>query len=307
MKISELSELVAFDGEEMLPIVGTFDSALTNFKTRLKSIRSWILSSPILTGNAQAESTPATSDNSLKLATTAFVKNVIADGGEFVQSIESKIRSLAFGQGTVINSGADLNNYTTIGRYCCKDAQVPSTVTNRPTNDNLRFELIVEYSGPTASVKQTYNVTGETDESYTRSYYNGNWGSWSKLATMYDCSYIVKRYRYVYTGWTPGNHGVRANDFEVYLNNAWEPYGMSTPTGYYPAAVRQMSPGDDDVITRAINLNSTGASVVWSLRNLKSGSSVQDIMASGTATLEVVYLPETSKYELPSMTVTAQI
>ena len=84
---------------------------------------------------------------------------MIADGGEFVQSIESKIRSLAFGQGTVINSGADLNSYITIGRYCCKDAQVPSTVTNRPTSDNLRFELIVEYSGPTASVKQTYNVT----------------------------------------------------------------------------------------------------------------------------------------------------
>lgn len=306
MKISELTEIVAFDGEEMLPIVGTFNSALTNFKTRLKSIRSWMLDSPDLTGTPTAESTPATSDNSLKLATTAFVKNVLADGGEFIQHIGKMIKSIAFGQGTVINSGADLNNYTTIGRYCCKDAQVPSTVTNRPTNDNLRFELIVEYSGPTASVKQTYNVTGETDESYTRSYYNGNWGSWSKLATMYDCSYIVKRYRYVYTGWGPGPHKIKANEFEVFNGSTWESGGISTPDGYYPAAIRQLSPGDEAssgyasgyVVPQAFSLNAEGASNAFSFFSLRGndGSSVADY-ANGTVTINILYLPLSSKTE----------
>lgn len=306
MKISELTEQTTVEGvRDFFPVIRS--GIVGNSKMSLATLRNWVLSSPILTGSPTAESTPDTSDNSLKLATTAFVKNVIADGSSFITSLMNKVRAAAFGQGSVIQRNADLNDYTAVGRYCCKDNDIPATVTNRPTANTHRFELIVEVIGPSSCIKQTYKESGLADVSYTRSYYQGDgWGSWSRIATTYDSSYIVKRYRYVYTGWAPGPHRVKANDFEVYNGSTWESGGISTPKGYYPAAIRQLSPGDEGVngdsggyvVPQAFSLNAGGTSNAFSFFNLRSGGTSVADYVRGTVTIDILYLPLSSKIEL---------
>lgn len=81
--------------------------------------------------------------------------------------------------GTAIQSGDDLNDYTTPGRYNSTQASVTSTLLNIPENFASGFTMTV-YRTYGDNVIQVIFRGGASNAIYTRAKTNAGWQSWYK-------------------------------------------------------------------------------------------------------------------------------
>ena len=93
----------------------------------------------------------------------------------------SKRHSLS-NRGTMIPSGANLNDYTTPGDYFVSSANDASTITNTPTS-GAGYRLIVA-SGYVPGYLRQYAI-GMSGVMYTR-HYQTSWSNWVKIVDTYD-------------------------------------------------------------------------------------------------------------------------
>lgn len=95
----------------------------------------------------------------------------------------------------MIQSGDDLNDYTTPGTYVCSDSTTANSLNNCPTT--LGFKLIVMHARTTTTYCQIiipYYLSGDASFIQYRAYNGSSWGSWHKLATTdgLDNNYVIK-------------------------------------------------------------------------------------------------------------------
>lgn len=90
----------------------------------------------------------------------------------------------------VIPRNSDVNNYKTMGRYCCLSTETAKTIINIPIN---RFAFYLDVTVMTDNIiKQVFtNSQQSSPDIYIRTYYNGNWGKWFNIrgATIGDIFY----------------------------------------------------------------------------------------------------------------------
>lgn len=80
--------------------------------------------------------------------------------------------------GTVLSSGADLDDITTPGIYYSDTAAKSASLVNSPITTNA-FKLIVEHLASVARIKQTIYANNVMSTKYTRTKIE-NWGPWKK-------------------------------------------------------------------------------------------------------------------------------
>ena len=131
----------------------------------------------------------------------------------FCQGNDSRLTDNRTPINNQIPANSDLNNFITQGFYYCQgDVDIVPTVTNQPLTTNQKsFVMIVQRMSPTRIVQiLTYYHTNVT---YTRTYVNSAWNSWTALIKEGDSRLSNAR--------TPTSHAVNANT-----------YGLGT-TGVY--------------------------------------------------------------------------
>ena len=75
---------------------------------------------------------------------------------------------------TIIVSGTNLNNLTTVGEYYCNNNTIAASLSNCPVN--IAFHLSVIKHAGIRQILKTY-ATNNT-RTYERNYYNNSWGAW---------------------------------------------------------------------------------------------------------------------------------
>lgn len=75
---------------------------------------------------------------------------------------------------TIILSGTNLNNLTTVGEYYCNNNTIAASLSNCPVN--IAFHLSVIQHAGIRQILKTY-ATNNT-RTYERNYYNNSWGAW---------------------------------------------------------------------------------------------------------------------------------
>lgn len=90
----------------------------------------------------------------------------------------------------VIPSNSDVNNYKTMGRYCCLSSETAKTIINIPIN---KFAFYLDVTVMTDNIiKQVFtNSQMSSPDIYIRTYYNGNWGSWEKVSSSNPVGTII--------------------------------------------------------------------------------------------------------------------
>lgn len=90
----------------------------------------------------------------------------------------------------VIPSNSDVNNYKTMGRYCCLSSETAKTIINIPIN---KFAFYLDVTVMTDNIiKQVFtNSQQSSPDMYIRTYYNGNWGSWKKVSSSNPVGTII--------------------------------------------------------------------------------------------------------------------
>ena len=90
----------------------------------------------------------------------------------------------------VIPSNSDVNNYKTMGRYCCLSSETAKTIINIPIN---KFAFYLDVTVMTDNIiKQVFtNSQQSSPDVYIRTYYNGNWGSWKKVSSSNPVGTII--------------------------------------------------------------------------------------------------------------------
>lgn len=107
--------------------------------------------------------------------------NVKADISNVQEQIES-ITNQIFGLGTQIPSGADLNDYTEAGVYCCKSINEAPTLLNNPhKTSGFRLEVSYTVRIPDRFFQKIIPNVGSEGVFYTRTYDSVGWGSWYKF------------------------------------------------------------------------------------------------------------------------------
>lgn len=130
------------------------------------------LASPAFTGNPTAP-TPSASDNSTKLANTEFVDNVLKSYGYVIN----------YSKRETISSGADLDDYLTLGSYRITSGSVASNIANTPVHGANAF-LLVQNPGSSTYRQQIYFEGANNPRVFMRSY-NGDskvWHPWVEFA-----------------------------------------------------------------------------------------------------------------------------
>ena len=87
--------------------------------------------------------------------------------------------------GTPINSGDDLNDYTTPGIYYSQDSTITASLSNMPEFFESGFSLDVKYLGSSSNLIQIITYTssnGVGSVIYTRRRSNSLWADWYKLS-----------------------------------------------------------------------------------------------------------------------------
>ena len=128
--------------------------------------------SPALTGNPTAP-TQETSNNSTRLATTAFVTNDL--------KAHTLLTSNAFA--SIIQSNDDLNDYKTAGTYYSGGSTTSSTLSNTPVTSS-GFKLIV--CATTSAAYCVQIIIQYQEQIYIRGYNNGTWRAWKRIANRED-------------------------------------------------------------------------------------------------------------------------
>lgn len=96
---------------------------------------------------------------------------------ELLETITA-LRSETFGLGVTIPEAADLNDYTTPGRYCSPTAARTATLANSPTSAyGFSLEVKTVVGGRFVQIL-TPNAAGVY---YMRSYLSAGWSSWFKF------------------------------------------------------------------------------------------------------------------------------
>lgn len=105
-----------------------------------------------------------------------------------INNIQEKLENayMLNSSGTAINSGDDLDNYTTAGIYYAV-ADVASTLTNKPTS--VGFKLVVERGYTDDRVFQTVYSGTASSPTYTRKLAGGTWSAWKRPLTNILYSY----------------------------------------------------------------------------------------------------------------------
>lgn len=99
--------------------------------------------------------------------------NCIDKEADAINSLSEQIGNL---EGVAIPSGANLNNYTTVGKYYCSSSTIAGTITNKPFNAISNFSLTVENLGG-GMIHQTIKDQYYHSVSY-RVYNNSSWTGW---------------------------------------------------------------------------------------------------------------------------------
>lgn len=127
------------------------------------------LSGGTLTGEVEGV-TPATSDNSTKLATTAWGINVLKENAFILDDSNTP---------TIPNS-ADLNDYTTTGTYRATSSTVSSTLSNCPIS-NSAFKLFVIEVGYGNFNYGMQLILGIGRAMYVRNKTTTGWTVWGRI------------------------------------------------------------------------------------------------------------------------------
>lgn len=169
------------------------------------------------------------------------------------------VQNMSLRQGENISANADLNNYTTAGRYYSSGSAVTSTLSNVPDDVTSGFVLVVE-NITTSSIKQTiipaYYSSGF---SYERKKSGDNWGNWLRYSGTLSTPFVVKNYAYTYTIAANSAISITGNDF-----------GVSTPSGYAPLAFQKINTRSDFVFPRLSQVSSVGSNALMRLANISS-------------------------------------
>lgn len=144
---------------------------------------------PISQGGTNATTTAGVLQNLGLTATAAelnYCDGVTSNIQTQINDINTTIDSLNdfFGAGTSIPSGADLNTYTTVGKYYVGSTSLAATMVNAPvTNTNYTMFVIKRTTG--SSITQIIVTLANTI--YMRSATaNGSLSKWEKCATSSD-------------------------------------------------------------------------------------------------------------------------
>ncbi len=111
------------------------------------------------------------------LPTTAqTVTGAIAEHEGDISTLNSKVN------GTAIPSGANLNNYTTVGRYYIASSDIASSLSNKPSDLSASSSMEVLNHG--AGINQIiYQIGATTENIYARAYRNSSWATWHKISS----------------------------------------------------------------------------------------------------------------------------
>ncbi len=143
---------------------------------------------------------------------------------------------------------------------------------NAPVTGTYHYVLSFKVSGTYGL--QYAMVQSDPPQMYMRRLHNGTWGSWS--AFLPDAGKAVISQRYTC------NYAISAN---TYKNLSADDFGITTPSGYTPFSLIEVSSGSNAVCFRAANVSSTGTSAVIVLRNVTSTA-----VDSANATIKIGYI-----------------
>lgn len=135
-------------------------------------------------------------------------------------------RPVVFNNGiesVLITENADLNNMLTPGFYNCPYSATASTLKNCPTI--YAFSLAIERH---AGVKQTLTMYSAYDKPliYVRNYYNGTWGSWSRICYALDNSVLWSGTASIGTTLTLSENYHNFKFLTCIIGTTTEPYGI---------------------------------------------------------------------------------
>lgn len=182
----------------------------------------------------------------------------------------------SLGVGTAIPENSDLNNYIAKGKYYCAGSAIASTLSNLPDGFAAGFSLIVEkitVSNDTGARQLIIPAYYGSAFMYERKRSSSTWGEWTKYSGSKDIPFAIKNYSYVYTVSANSGLSITGNNF-----------GISTPSGYAPLAIRSINTGVDVVLPRISAANAAGNSAVVRLYNVSSAQQ------SGTCEVTIVYV-----------------
>ena len=80
-----------------------------------------------------------------------------------------------------IPSNSDLNNYISCGFFHAGSASIANTTSNKPSEVNASFELLVMPYGNINRVQFLWSRSGDTFRVYTRSGYTSGWSTWREI------------------------------------------------------------------------------------------------------------------------------
>ena len=82
-------------------------------------------------------------------------------------------------------AGSDLNDYTTVGVYCCNNNTTASSLVNAPAV-GAGFKLIVMHAGNSAQIRQILVVSGANGVQQRYRNSSNDWGAWKKFILESD-------------------------------------------------------------------------------------------------------------------------
>lgn len=175
----------------------------------------------------------------------------VANGGTGVTTVDG-IRNLVgvndidiVSQGTAIPSGADLNTYTTTGKYYSAQQSVTSTISNKPVEIIYGFSLYVLTQGQNGKLQLIVQNWSTYPSRMFYRIYGGSWGPWQEMG---QAAVDYQQFAYVDLGW-PGNSTFFASGVITYLGNSryrvqiggnllTDPTRVNVYTAFSAAAIR---------------------------------------------------------------------
>ena len=218
----------------------------------------------------------------------AFIDSLTQDANGVVTATKKTVRTVSKG-----NTGLcpALPNESTVTKFLRQDGNwaVPPGVSVTNTGNTLSWGSAIKIA-QVGSTDITAKLPSNPAPSVSNTGNTLSWGSAIKIAQVGSTNITAKlpsnpnTWRGAQVKTYSKGFGLAGNGTITFSAND---FNMSTPTGYFPAAIVRIAPGDSWITIDRFNAAATGTTEVLKLRGMKSSSTVEIGL---TAYIAVLYL-----------------